>query len=93
MARIENNYTIYWETVTKTIQNDYTQSMKGLNVYFATASADSEDGHVITPSTPLNEGATAVPCITHFSAETVAEIDAKVIELGLVDSDNIVTPH
>lgn len=93
MARIENNYTIYWETVTKIIQNDYTESLKGLNVDFATALADSIDGHIITPSTPLNEGASAVPCITHYHADSIAEIDAKVQELELIDTMYIVTPH
>lgn len=28
-----------------------------------------------------------------FNAETLAEIDAKVIELGLQDPDGVVTPH
>ena len=28
-----------------------------------------------------------------FGAETLAEIDAKVLELGLTDPDMLVTPH
>lgn len=28
-----------------------------------------------------------------FNAETLAEIDAKVLELGLTDPDMLVTPH
>jgi hypothetical protein len=80
MARIENTYIVWWETVTKIIQWDYTQSLKGVSIDFATMTEDDGTGNM-------------VPCVSHFAAETVEEIDAKVLEIGLLDSNYVVTPH
>ncbi len=81
MPRIQNQYTMWWETLTGIIQNDYTQSLYGYNVDFATMK-------VLDPNTGKS-----VCCISIFEASTIEEIDAFVVANGLIDPNMVVTPH
>ena len=81
MPRIKNAYSLWYETLTKIIQNDYTVSCFDLTIDFATMK-------VTDPQTGKK-----VCCVTTFEAGSVAEIDAFVLANNLIDPDNIVTPH
>lgn len=81
MPKIKNQYTMWWETLTGIIQNDYTQSFYDKNIDFSTMK-------VTDPSTGKK-----VCCVSTFEAATVAEIDAFVVANELIDPDMIVTPH
>jgi hypothetical protein len=96
MARITNNFTIWWETTTKIIQNDYTQSLKGYNVDFATLLVDDGVRNLIDDGNGnmIDDGiVNMVPCISQFHADMVERIDEEVIKLGLIDEYYVVTPH
>lgn len=56
---------------------------------------ETETGIIMNDYTVFLKGANiAAPSIvTIFCAETVAEIDAKVIELGLTDPNELVSSH
>jgi hypothetical protein len=70
--KIDKQYGIWWETTTKNIQNEYRRNIFGLNIYQSTMMV-------------LTENNEWVPCTEYYFADTIEEIESKILELGLIE--------